>query len=167
VADLLAIYLTDHFAGATFGVELVRRSRSKNEGSPFAAPLAELAQDIEADRRTLLSLMGRLDVRPSVLKTSAGWALEKVRRLKPNGGRWSYTPLSRVAELELLVSGIAGKRAMCGPSTLWIRKTLAWPDSTLKLSRSGPSASFAQWSSFGSTQPRSRSDLPDPGRPPE
>jgi hypothetical protein len=112
VAEPLAIYLTDHFAGATFGVELARRCRKKNEGSRFAAPLDDLAREIEADRSTLLSLMGRLGVKPSVVKTAAGWGLEKARRLKPNGGLLGYTPLARVAELEILASGIVGKRAM-------------------------------------------------------
>jgi hypothetical protein len=112
VADPLAIYLTDHFAGATFGVELVRRCRRNNEGSGFAAPLDELTREIEADRSTLLALMRRLDVRPSLVKTAAGWGLEKACRLKPNGRPLTYTPLARVAELELLASGIVGKRAM-------------------------------------------------------
>jgi hypothetical protein len=42
---------------------------------------------------------------------AAGWTLEKIRRLKLNGGL-GYTPLARVVELESLVIGIAGKRAM-------------------------------------------------------
>ena len=45
-------------------------------------------------------------------KVAAGWTLEKVRRLKPNGALFGYTPLARVVELESLAIGIAGKRAM-------------------------------------------------------
>ncbi len=32
-AELLGIYLNDHLAGSTVGVELVRRSLKQNEGS--------------------------------------------------------------------------------------------------------------------------------------
>lgn len=110
--DPLSIYLTDHFAGATSGLELVRRCRRKNEGSRFAAPLAELVRDIEADRRTLLAVMRGAGIEPSLLKTSAAWLLEKVARLKPNGPPLAYTPLDRVVELESLTLGIAGKRAL-------------------------------------------------------
>jgi hypothetical protein len=112
VTDALATYLSDHFAGATFGLELVRRCRAKNEGTPFAAPLSDLVREIEADRRTLLALMRRLGLEPSIVKTAVGWTLEKARRLKPNGSVFAYTPLSRVAELEILVTGIMGKRAL-------------------------------------------------------
>jgi hypothetical protein len=112
VLDPLSIYLTDHFAGATSGLELVRRCWRKNEGSRFAAPLSELVREIEADRRTLLAVMRRLDVEPSLLKTSGAWVLEKVARLKPNGPPLAYTALDRVVELETLTLGIAGKRAL-------------------------------------------------------
>ena len=45
-------------------------------------------------------------------KVAVGWTLEKIRRLKPNGALFEYTPLARVVELESLAIGIAGKRAM-------------------------------------------------------
>jgi hypothetical protein len=112
VADALAIYLTDHFAGATFGLNLLRRCCAKNEGTLFAAPLTDLVHEVEADRSTLLSLLKTVGAKPSVIKTAAGWTLERLLRLKPNGDPFTYTPLSRMAELELLVTGIAGKRAM-------------------------------------------------------
>ena len=112
MTDALATYLSDHFAGATFGLELVRRCRAKNEGTPFAAPLSDLVREIEADRRTLLALVKRLGLEPSIVKAAVGWTLEKARRLKPNGSVFAYTPLSRLAELEILVTGITGKRAL-------------------------------------------------------
>ena len=47
---LLGIYLNDHLAGATLGVELARRLRSSNEGeAEFGQPLARLCAEIEAD----------------------------------------------------------------------------------------------------------------------
>jgi hypothetical protein len=41
-----------------------------------------------------------------------GWTFEKVGRLKLNGQLLGYSPLSRLVELEGLMMGITGKRAM-------------------------------------------------------
>ena len=46
----LGIYLNDHLAGATTGVELARRSRASNQGTELGDFLAELTAGIEADR---------------------------------------------------------------------------------------------------------------------
>jgi hypothetical protein len=42
-------------------------------------------------------------------KVLAGWGAEKLGRLKPNGRLLSYSPLSRVVELEALTLGVTGK----------------------------------------------------------
>ena len=112
MATALHIYLQDHLAGATFGLELVQRCRRNNEGTEFAQPLAELTAEVEEDRRTLQRVMSDVGADVSHTKVAAGWALEKVLRLKPSGSLFKYTPLTRVVELESLASGIAGKRAM-------------------------------------------------------
>jgi hypothetical protein len=107
--DLLAIYLQDHLAGSTFGVELARRSRSANAGTGLGEFLARLATEIEEDRDALATLMALLGVRPDRLKSALGWAGEKAGRLKRNGRFVSYSPLSRVEELEALIAGVNGK----------------------------------------------------------
>jgi hypothetical protein len=112
MGEPLDIYLADHLAGATFGVELVRRCRRNNEGSEFAAPLGELVHQIETDRETLIAVMEAVGAKPSRAKTTAAWLFEKARRLKPNGRPLTYTPLSRVLELEALATGITAKRAL-------------------------------------------------------
>jgi hypothetical protein len=112
VASALHIYLQDHLAGAAFGLELVQRCRRNNEGTEFAEPLAELTVEIAEDRQTLRRIMRDVGADVSRIKVAAGWTLEKIRRLKPNGGLFEYTPLARVVELESLAIGIAGKRAM-------------------------------------------------------
>jgi hypothetical protein len=112
VASALHIYLQDHLAGSTFGLELVERCRRNNEGSGLAEPLAELAAEIAADRQTLVEVMRAVGADASRAKVAVGWTLEKVRRLKPNGAFFEYTPLARLVELESLAIGIAGKRAM-------------------------------------------------------
>jgi hypothetical protein len=111
--SLLAIYLNDHLAGATLGLELARRTARENAGSPLGAFLAEaLVPEITEDRETLRRLMAQLGVRASVPKVAAAWAVEKLARLKPNGAVRGYSPLSRLLELEALAAGIEAKRAL-------------------------------------------------------
>jgi hypothetical protein len=110
---LLAIYLNDHLAGATVGRELARRSAHSNRGDPTYGPfLSELAQEIGADRQSLLAVMSRLGVRVDHLKVLAGWGGEKVGRLKLNGRLRGYSPLSRLVELEGLALGVHGKLSL-------------------------------------------------------
>jgi hypothetical protein len=108
----LAIYLNDHLAGSTVGLELARRARGANRGTPFEAPLERLATEIEEDRTALLDVMRRLGVSRDPLKEWAGWLAEKWGRLKLNGRLTGYSPLSRVLELELLSVGVEGKRLL-------------------------------------------------------
>jgi hypothetical protein len=106
----LAIYLNDHLAGATLGVELARRLRSSNEGdAEFGRPLARLCAEIEADREALVGLMEHLKVSRDPVKPVLAKAAEKLGRLKPNGRLRSYSPLSRVLELEFLSGLVGGK----------------------------------------------------------
>jgi hypothetical protein len=108
----LAIYLNDHLAGSTLGLDLAKRSRSSNEGNAYGDALAELAREIEEDRDALLALMAELDVPKDHLKIASAWAAEKVGRLKLNGSLFSYSPLSRLVELEGLYLGVTGKLSM-------------------------------------------------------
>jgi hypothetical protein len=107
--ELLAIYLNDHLAGSTGGVELARRTRGSNTDTEFGEPLAKLCHEIEGDRETLESVMEELGVDRSRIKPALGWAAEKLARIKPNGQLRGYSPLSRVVELEGLLLGITGK----------------------------------------------------------
>jgi hypothetical protein len=109
---LLAIYLNDHLAGATAGLELARRAAASNEGTALGERLASLARELDEDRETLRAIMERLDVGEDRLKRSAGWVAEKVGRLKPNGQIVGYSPLSRMIELEGLHVGISGKLSL-------------------------------------------------------
>jgi hypothetical protein len=109
---LLRIYLQDHLAGATAGLELARRARSANEGTEYGPPLAQIADEIEADRRHLEGIMEDLGFGGDRVKNIAAWGLEKAGRLKLNGQLTGYSPLSRVVELEGLLTGITGKRAL-------------------------------------------------------
>jgi hypothetical protein len=108
----LAIYLRDHLAGATGGVELARRTARQNQGSDFGGPLGGLATEIAEDRAQLLAIMRRLDVSGDPVKAGIAWAAEKVGRLKLNGQLRGYAPLSRVLEIEALITGVSGKLSL-------------------------------------------------------
>jgi hypothetical protein len=108
----LTIYLHDHLAGATFGLELARRAARQNEGSPYGDFLSELAGEIAEDRATLEQIARNLGAGRDELKNALAWAGEKLGRLKPNGRLTSYAPLSRVIEVEGLMGGVQAKLAL-------------------------------------------------------
>jgi hypothetical protein len=56
--------------------------------------------------------MERLGIGEDRLKHAAAWAAEKAGRLKLNGSLTSYSPLSRLVELEGLALGVSGKQSM-------------------------------------------------------
>jgi hypothetical protein len=109
---LLRIYLQDHLAVATGGLELARRARGSNKGTAYGKPLARLADEIEADRRELETAMRRLGFGSDRAKNVAAWSAEKFGRLKPNGRLTGYSPLSRMIELEGLIAGVNGKLSL-------------------------------------------------------
>ncbi|WP_338899729.1 hypothetical protein WBG99_32255 [Streptomyces sp. TG1A-60] len=111
-ANLLGIYLNDHLAGATAGVDRVRHLARSCRGTAFAPAVEELAAEIAQDRRSLTELMEQLNVQTRRYKVWAGWATEKAGRLKGNGRLVRRSPLSTLIELEVLRVGVSGKRAV-------------------------------------------------------
>jgi hypothetical protein len=109
---LLGIYLNDHLAGATGGLELVRRSAAAHRGSPIGATMSRLAAEIEQDRESLQEVMASLHVPVRHYKIYSAWAAEKVGRLKLNGRLLDRSPLSSLIELEALRLGVEGKASL-------------------------------------------------------
>jgi cell division protein FtsB len=106
----LEIYLNDHLAGATGGVELARRLRASNrDDAVFGETLSRVCAEIEADRTVLEQVIEGLGYSRSKVKPAAAWVAEKLGRLKLNGQLRGYSPLSRLIELEGLLIGITGK----------------------------------------------------------
>ena len=127
---LLGIYLNDHLAGATGGLELARRVARSSLIPADARVLQRLAAEIAADRQALLKIMAALGVPVRSYKRYAAWIGEKAGRLKPNGYLLTRSPLSSLEELELLRLGVEGKAA--GWRTL---RTLAERDTRLDSAR--------------------------------
>ena len=109
----LPIYLNDHYAGSTRGR---RAGEARGEEQPRqrrVRPGARaLASEIDEDRDALKRIMDRLDVSEDRIKASIFWLGEKVGRLKPNGELLQFSPLSRVVELEGLITGVSGKLSL-------------------------------------------------------
>jgi hypothetical protein len=110
--DGLSIYLNDHLAGATVGVNLARRAAANNRSTSYGPVLEALAEEIEQDRASLLDVMHRLAVGQDRLKVALSWGAERAARLKPNGALLGYSPLSRLEELEALALGVHGKLSL-------------------------------------------------------
>ena len=109
---LLRIYLNDHLATLTAGIELTKRSGSNNRGTSLGSFLDELESELDTDRDLLLEVMSSLDVSPDPVKRTAGWLAEKAGRLKFNGRLVGYSDLSRLIELEGLEAIVTGNAAL-------------------------------------------------------
>ena len=108
----LALYLADHHAGSTAGLELARRAVRDHRGTERGEALGQIATAIAEDRIALERLLGSLGMQPSRLKDGLAWTAEKLGRLKPNGSLRGPTPLGRLNDIEALQLGVVGKRAL-------------------------------------------------------
>jgi len=108
----LPTYLNDHLAGAAAGTDLAARAASSNADNEYGQFLEDLHNEIAEDKATLELLMERLGVKKDPLKTTAARIAERVGRLKPNAHLTSYSPLSRIIELEAIALGVTGKLAL-------------------------------------------------------
>jgi hypothetical protein len=106
---MLGIYLNDHLAGATAGVELTRRMAQEHRDTPYADDLENLAKEITQDRLALVRILRDLDVPVQRYKLCGAWVSEKAARMKPNGRLLRRSGLSVVVELEALRLGVQGK----------------------------------------------------------
>lgn len=108
----LVVYLNDHLAGATAGVELARRAAREHRESPFGEALENLRKEIARDRQALVRLLGDLDVPVRRYKVYGAWLGEKAGRVKPNGRLVRRSGLAVLVELEALRLGAQGKAAL-------------------------------------------------------
>ncbi len=110
--ELLGVYLNDHLAGSTAGLELAEKLRDNNQGTELGRVMAALHHDIDQDRAALEEVMARLDVDRHPVKEAAGWMLERLSRLRLNPVLTGSADLTRLLETEALSLGIEGKLAL-------------------------------------------------------
>jgi hypothetical protein len=111
-AERLSVYLNDHLAGSANGVELAKRTRKENIGTPLGDWLDRLTRELQEDRATLEGLMNKLGARQKHIEISGAVIAERIGRLKVNGQLIGYSPLSPVVELDALHLSINGKLDM-------------------------------------------------------
>ncbi|MGB9378339.1 MAG: hypothetical protein WCB04_12580 [Mycobacteriales bacterium] len=108
---LLGIYLNDHLAGSTGGLELIRRIASAHRGSSAGATLDRMVVEFRDEREALMQMMAALGVPVRHYKVYGAWVFEKVGRFKLNGSLLHRSPLSDLVELEGMRLGVEGKAA--------------------------------------------------------
>jgi hypothetical protein len=109
---LLGIYLADHRAAAAAGRRRVKRFADSNATSFLGASARDVSRQIEEDVRTLDEIIDRLGYRASRWKIAAALTAEQLGQLKINGRLRRYSPLSRLADLELLIAAILTKESL-------------------------------------------------------
>ena len=109
--DALKTYLNDHLAGSVMAIEVAERTIRENDGGPVAARLSPLLEQIREDQTLLKGVIERLGTGESSLKKAGAWLAEKAGRLKL-AGTDEPGELSRLEVLELLTTGVHGKRAL-------------------------------------------------------
>ena len=107
--SFLAIYLRDHHAAGMAGTRLARRIARAHATT---SALRQIASEIDQDLVELETIMRRLGVERDATKDALARIGERLGRLKPNGRLRERSPLSDLLELETLLVGITGKRAL-------------------------------------------------------
>lgn len=110
-SSALEAYLTDHLAGSVSGSDLAKRGAKNNEG-PMSTFFADLAREIDIDRRTLESIASQVGVQAHPLKQAGAVAAERLSRFKVDHRMTGSPQLSLLLELELLYLGIQGKQVL-------------------------------------------------------
>lgn len=106
---LLTIYLRNHEAAATAGVDLFGRMRQSQADRPWGTVVVDLAADVAEDLGTLHTLMQAWRVPRDPWASLALRAGERVGRLKPNGHLISRSPLSDLVEVEAGLDAVHAK----------------------------------------------------------
>jgi hypothetical protein len=103
----LDVYLNDHLAGSTGGVELAQRAAQQYEGKPLGSFFADLLADIQEDVATLEDVMKHVGTQTNPIKQAGAWIMEKVSRLKLSVS--ATEELSVLLTIETLEMGVNGK----------------------------------------------------------
>lgn len=106
---LFGLYLSDHFTGATAGLERMELMTRTAQDTPFYAELAEATEQLRAERELYRDLLNTLGVPRRRHRQAAAWLGEKAGRLKLNGRVVRRSPMTTVLEAELMRSAVLGK----------------------------------------------------------
>ena len=116
--ERLAIYLNDHLAGSVIALEMLEDLADDPE-------IAQLREDILADREVLERLMSRTGAEISQPRQAAAWLTEKLGDVKLYLDDPDQGALRRLEMLETIAMGIFGKES------LWASLQAAIPGNAL------------------------------------
>lgn len=102
----LKIYLQDMEAFTKAACRLAGRTLGSNRNTPYRPTLERAHAVLQAENEAQRALMDAAGVAPNALKDAAAVAAETLGRLKLNGEWLSYSPLSRVLELQGLLAAV-------------------------------------------------------------
>lgn len=106
----LDVYLTDHLAGATAGVNLAQMAAQEHRADEHGAFFGEIASEIKADYDELERLIDEIGTDRSATKTAAAEIGSKMMAPKFTGG--DDDDLNAFVSLETLSIGVEGKLCM-------------------------------------------------------
>jgi hypothetical protein len=106
----LDVYLTDHHAGATAGVNLATMAAEEHKADEHGAFFGEIASEIKADYETLERLIADLGTEKSATKSAAAEIGSKMMAPKFTGG--DDDEFNAFITLETLSIGVEGKICM-------------------------------------------------------
>jgi hypothetical protein len=109
--DPLHIYLNDHLAGATAGLDLARSAAERHDGD-LAEFFLELADGIGGDYNTLTSLIDQLDAHASGAKEALAKVGSQISEAKFSGDSVDDPTFGTFLTLETLSIGVEGKLCM-------------------------------------------------------
>lgn len=110
--EALTTYLNDHLAGSEAGRALAERCAASNPATPLASFLRSLVTKIEDEQALVKDLVARSGGEVNALKAAVGWLGEKASRIKLDNPLQSYTALDRLEQVEGLLLGVRGKKAL-------------------------------------------------------
>lgn len=107
--DLLGLYMSDHVAGATTGIERVKRMAGALAHTPHGPVLTAMAREFLAERAVYYDLMNRFGLPRRRHRQLIAWAGERAGRLKLNGAIFGTSPMTPLLEAELMRAAVLGK----------------------------------------------------------
>jgi hypothetical protein len=109
--DPLHVYLNDHLAGATAGVDLVTSAAERHDGE-LGEFFQQLADDIRGDFNTLTTLIAQLDAHASGAKEAFAKIGSEISQSKFSGESVDDPEFGTFLTLETLSIGVEGKCCM-------------------------------------------------------
>ncbi len=109
--DPIDVYLNDHLAGATAGVDLAKQAAERHDGE-LGEFFTQLLDEISADYNTLTSLIDQMNVQGSGAKEAFAKVGASVAETKFSGDSADDPAFGTFLTLETLSIGVEGKICM-------------------------------------------------------